>query len=271
MVDAVGLEQPPAPHSPEQRDLVGGPGRRTGRPRSATTWRPSSYVPPRARARPAPSGQRPADPEPARRPARRPPHGRLGGQLAGGGEPPRAVVDDADTRGRCPRRRCLPRAGRREAVPTATGSARRGCRHGPRRGLAPAAAQRRRAPLAGDSGESGVDRHGCRARTPRTLVASPPRPDRPAVDLGGAVLRVALVTGGNRGIGLAIARAFADAGDKVAITYRSGEPPARRCPRGPVRHHRPRAGRAAVQGDRGRSTARSRCWSPTPASPATSC
>ncbi|MEH0543489.1 3-oxoacyl-[acyl-carrier-protein] reductase [Streptomyces sp. B21-105] len=38
--------------------------------------------------------------------------------------------------------------------------------------------------------------------------------------------RSVLVTGGNRGIGLAIARAFADAGDKVAITYRTGEPPA---------------------------------------------
>ncbi|MDW6063675.1 MULTISPECIES: 3-oxoacyl-[acyl-carrier-protein] reductase [Streptomyces] len=38
--------------------------------------------------------------------------------------------------------------------------------------------------------------------------------------------RSVLVTGGNRGIGLAVARAFADAGDKVAITYRSGEPPA---------------------------------------------
>ncbi|GAB2773849.1 3-oxoacyl-[acyl-carrier-protein] reductase [Streptomyces sp. NPDC054796] len=37
--------------------------------------------------------------------------------------------------------------------------------------------------------------------------------------------RSVLVTGGNRGIGLAIASAFADAGDKVAITYRSGEPP----------------------------------------------
>ncbi len=34
-----------------------------------------------------------------------------------------------------------------------------------------------------------------------------------------------LVTGGNRGIGLAIARAFADAGDKVAVGHRSGEPP----------------------------------------------
>lgn len=38
--------------------------------------------------------------------------------------------------------------------------------------------------------------------------------------------RSVLVTGGNRGIGLAVARAFAEAGDKVAITYRSGEPPA---------------------------------------------
>jgi 3-oxoacyl-[acyl-carrier protein] reductase len=34
-----------------------------------------------------------------------------------------------------------------------------------------------------------------------------------------------LVTGGNRGIGLAIARAFVESGDKVAVTYRSGEPP----------------------------------------------
>jgi 3-oxoacyl-[acyl-carrier protein] reductase len=34
-----------------------------------------------------------------------------------------------------------------------------------------------------------------------------------------------LVTGGNRGIGLAIARAFVEAGDQVAVTYRSGEPP----------------------------------------------
>jgi 3-oxoacyl-[acyl-carrier protein] reductase len=39
------------------------------------------------------------------------------------------------------------------------------------------------------------------------------------------VSRSVLVTGGNRGIGLAIARAFSASGDKVAITYRSGEPP----------------------------------------------
>ncbi|WP_103502219.1 MULTISPECIES: 3-oxoacyl-[acyl-carrier-protein] reductase [Streptomyces] len=38
--------------------------------------------------------------------------------------------------------------------------------------------------------------------------------------------RSVLVTGGNRGIGLAIARSLAEAGDKVAYTYRSGEPPA---------------------------------------------
>jgi 3-oxoacyl-[acyl-carrier protein] reductase len=39
------------------------------------------------------------------------------------------------------------------------------------------------------------------------------------------VSRSVLVTGGNRGIGLAIAGAFRAAGDQVAVTYRSGEPP----------------------------------------------
>lgn len=39
------------------------------------------------------------------------------------------------------------------------------------------------------------------------------------------VSRSVLITGGNKGIGLGIARAFAEAGDKVAITYRTGNPP----------------------------------------------
>jgi 3-oxoacyl-[acyl-carrier protein] reductase len=39
------------------------------------------------------------------------------------------------------------------------------------------------------------------------------------------VSRSVLVTGGNRGIGRAIAEAFSSNGDKVAITYRRGEPP----------------------------------------------
>ena len=37
--------------------------------------------------------------------------------------------------------------------------------------------------------------------------------------------RSVLVTGGNRGIGRAVAQAFKDAGDQVAVTYRSGEQP----------------------------------------------
>ncbi|MGW6685979.1 3-oxoacyl-ACP reductase FabG [Streptomyces sp. NPDC054961] len=37
--------------------------------------------------------------------------------------------------------------------------------------------------------------------------------------------RTVLITGGNRGIGLSIARAFAENGDKVAVTSRSGEAP----------------------------------------------
>jgi 3-oxoacyl-[acyl-carrier protein] reductase len=49
----------------------------------------------------------------------------------------------------------------------------------------------------------------------------------PAVaDTVAAMSRSVLVTGGNRGIGRAIAEAFKAGGDQVAVTYRSGEPPA---------------------------------------------
>ncbi|MFJ9899090.1 3-oxoacyl-ACP reductase FabG [Streptomyces sp. NPDC091280] len=37
--------------------------------------------------------------------------------------------------------------------------------------------------------------------------------------------RSVLITGGGRGIGLAVARRMAAAGDRVAVTYRTGEPP----------------------------------------------
>ena len=40
-----------------------------------------------------------------------------------------------------------------------------------------------------------------------------------------SVARTVLVTGGNRGIGLAVAQAFAANGDRVAITHRGSEPP----------------------------------------------
>ena len=44
-------------------------------------------------------------------------------------------------------------------------------------------------------------------------------------DANAPAARNVLVTGGNRGIGLAIARAFADAGDNVVITNRKGDAP----------------------------------------------
>lgn len=47
-----------------------------------------------------------------------------------------------------------------------------------------------------------------------------------AIAQGSTPGRSVLVTGGNRGIGLAVARGLAAAGDRVAFTYRSGEPPA---------------------------------------------
>ena len=37
--------------------------------------------------------------------------------------------------------------------------------------------------------------------------------------------RIVLVTGGSRGIGLAVARRFAALGDRVAVTYNSSPPP----------------------------------------------
>ncbi|GAA2089617.1 beta-ketoacyl-ACP reductase [Actinomadura alba] len=49
--------------------------------------------------------------------------------------------------------------------------------------------------------------------------------DRAGGQSGSVQSRSVLVTGGNRGIGLAIARQLAAAGDSVAVTYRSGGPP----------------------------------------------
>ena len=64
--------------------------------------------------------------------------------------------------------------------------------------------------------------------------------------------RTVLVTGGNRGIGLAIARAFAAQGDRVAVTHRGSER-ARRAVRRRVRRHRRRLGRRRVHRGRGRA------------------
>jgi len=52
-----------------------------------------------------------------------------------------------------------------------------------------------------------------------------PTTDRGAMTDTDTTARTVLVTGGNRGIGLAIARAFAAQGENVAITSRSGQGP----------------------------------------------
>ena len=81
--------------------------------------------------------------------------------------------------------------------------------------------------------------------------------------------RTVLVTGGNRGIGLAIAQAFAKQGDRVAVTHRSGDAPAGlfgvKCDVTDAESSTPRSPRSRP------SWVRSRCWSPTPASPTTRC
>src|SRR6202035_644839 len=46
----------------------------------------------------------------------------------------------------------------------------------------------------------------------------------PTAEVRRAVSRSVLVTGGNRGIGLAIARRLAAGGDQVTVTSRSGDP-----------------------------------------------
>src|SRR5947209_3834191 len=50
------------------------------------------------------------------------------------------------------------------------------------------------------------------------------RPAAPVCE-GTCVARSVLVTGGSRGIGLAVAHAFATQGDRVAVTYRSSGRP----------------------------------------------
>ena len=86
--------------------------------------------------------------------------------------------------------------------------------------------------------------------------------------------RVAVVTGGTRGIGRAISVALKNAGYKVAANYGRNDKAARQFndetgipvsnSMSPISTPAPRASRRSRQ-----SSARSRCWSTMPASPAT--
>lgn len=63
------------------------------------------------------------------------------------------------------------------------------------------------------------------ARLPLYCASKGPHMTTPAPTGPVATSRIVLVTGGNRGIGLAIARRFAAGGDRVAVTYNSSPPP----------------------------------------------
>jgi len=81
--------------------------------------------------------------------------------------------------------------------------------------------------------------------------------------------RSVLVTGGNRGIGLAIARRLAAGGDQVTVTSRSGDPVAGLATVACDVRDSGAVDEAFAKVEAGRG--RWRCWSPTPASPTISC
>ena len=89
--------------------------------------------------------------------------------------------------------------------------------------------------------------------------------------------RVALVTGGTRGIGAAIAKALKDAGYKVAAIYGGNDEAAAKFKAEtgiPVFKWDVSSFEACAEGveeGRGRARRRSKCWSTMPASPATPC
>lgn len=81
--------------------------------------------------------------------------------------------------------------------------------------------------------------------------------------------RTVVVTGGNRGIGLATAQAFSRQGDRVAVAHRGREFPDGMFGSGVTSATRPASTRLSTRSKP--SWDRSRCWWPTPASSTTGC
>ena len=281
VVDARAGQQPRAPVR-QQRQLVrhADAERIHARRRTPRSRRRSRARRP-ARCARCSSPRRPGPRRPLpRRPAPRPP---------GSGPPrprsPRCRPAPPGRPGRARPRRAGSPGGRRTARSAGPGCARRGSRRAPRRARPPAAARRRPARAAGSAVNSG-SMPGCSQWLASTVLHEwqpIPRLPLPGTLAGGCrarsigrsggaaqMSRSVLVTGGNRGIGLAIARRLAAGGDQVTVTSRSGDA-GRRADHGALRRPGRRRGGRGVRRGRGGAGPGGGAGGQRRASPTTSC